>query len=74
VINDKTISGSSTASGKRDQQGWAVSAGNANWGWLRVITQKERHAPVLSLPESSTASTILELSAADALDGGPVVR
>ncbi|MBI4902545.1 MAG: carboxypeptidase regulatory-like domain-containing protein [Acidobacteria bacterium] len=48
---------------REDQQGWAVSAGNANWGWMPAHYLSQTHAPVVAMTRILSPSTILELSA-----------
>jgi len=45
-----------------DQRGWAVSAGNANWGWLPSHYINYTHAPVLSLTRIISPRLIFEAS------------
>jgi hypothetical protein len=48
---------------REDQQGWAVSAANADWGWMPSHYLNYTHAPVLALTHILSPSTILEVSA-----------
>ncbi len=43
-----------------DQQGWAVSAGNSNWGWMPSHYKNGTHAPVVSLTRILSPSMVLE--------------
>ncbi len=45
-----------------DQKGWAVSAGNSNWGWLPAHYVSKTHAPVISLTRIISPSTVFEFS------------
>ena len=63
VMDDKTTIWIKYNYWREDQQGWAVSAGNANWGWMPAHYLSQTHAPVLALTRILTPSTILELSA-----------
>ena len=45
-----------------DQQGWAVSAGNSNWGWLPSHYKNGTHAPVVSFTRLISPSMVLEAS------------
>lgn len=62
VLNSKTTIWLKYNYWREDQKGWAVSAGNANWGWLPSHYLAKTHAPVLSLTHIFNATTILELS------------
>ena len=46
-----------------DQRGWAVSAGNSNWGWMPSHYTNHTHAPVLSLTRIISPRMVLEASA-----------
>ena len=48
---------------REDQRGWAVSAGNSNWGWLPSHYISRTHAPVVSLTRIISPSTVFEFSA-----------
>ncbi len=48
---------------REDQQGWAVSAGNSNWGWMPSHYINYTHAPVISVAHIFGPSVILEASA-----------
>ena len=48
---------------REDQKGWAVSAGNSNWGWMPAHYLSQTHAPVAAVTRILTPTTILELSA-----------
>ncbi len=63
VVNSKTTLWLKYNYWIEDQKGWAVSAGNANWGWLPAHYLARTHAPVLSLTRIINPSTILEFSA-----------
>ncbi len=45
-----------------DQQGWAVSAGNSNWGWLPSHYINYTHAPVISITHIFTPTLLMEAS------------
>ena len=47
---------------REDQQGWAVSAGNSNWGWMPSHYLNYTHAPVLSVTRIISPTLILETS------------
>jgi hypothetical protein len=63
VVNPKTTIWFKYNYWWEDQRGWAVSAGNANWGWMPSHYIAISHAPVLSVTHILTPKTILELSA-----------
>ena len=46
-----------------DQQGWAVSAGNSNWGYMPAHYTSKTHAPALTFTRIITPTTVLEASA-----------
>jgi hypothetical protein len=64
VINPKTTLWFKLNWWREDQQGWAVSAGNANWGWMPSHYRNATFAPVLALTRILSPSMILEGSAA----------
>ncbi len=49
ILNDKTTIWVKYNYWFEDQRGWAVSAGNANWGWLPSHYISKTHAPVVSV-------------------------
>lgn len=62
VINDKTTLWFKYNYWREDQQGWAVAAGNSNWGWMPSHYLNKSHAPVLSLTRIVNPKTIFELA------------
>ncbi len=63
IVNSKTTLWVKYNFWREDQQGWAVNAGNANWGWLPAHYLTQTHAPVFSLTRIISPTTILEVSA-----------
>src|SRR5215471_1347855 len=63
MIDDKTTVWLKYNYWWEDQQGWAVSAGNSNWGWMPSHYTNHTHAPVLSLTRIISPTMILEASA-----------
>ncbi len=63
IINDKTNLWFKYNFWREDQQGWAVSAGNSNWGWLPSHYLNQTNAPVVSFTRIISPTLILEASA-----------
>ena len=63
IVNAKTTIWFKYNYWREDQRGWAVSAANANWGWMPSHYLNHTHAPVIALTRIVNPSTILELSA-----------
>jgi hypothetical protein len=62
ILDDKTTIWLKYNFWWEDQQGWAVSAGNSNWGWMPSHYKNHTHAPVLSLTRIISPRMILEAS------------
>jgi hypothetical protein len=60
IINEKTTLWFKYNFWREDQQGWAVSAGNSNWGWMPSHYLNQSNAPVLSLTRIINPTLILE--------------
>jgi hypothetical protein len=63
IVNDRTTIWLKYNLWREDQRGWAVSAGNSNWGWMPSHYTNVVHAPVLSVTRILSPSLILEASA-----------
>ncbi|MBI3209867.1 MAG: carboxypeptidase regulatory-like domain-containing protein [Candidatus Solibacter usitatus] len=63
MINAKTTVWFKYNYWREDQKGWAVSAGNSNWGWMPAHYLNKTHAPVLSMTHLISPTMILEASA-----------
>jgi hypothetical protein len=62
IINPKTNLYFKDNYWREDQQGWAVSAGNSNWGWMPSHYLNYTHAPVVSVTRIFTPTLLLEAS------------
>ncbi len=62
VLDEKTSLWVKYNAWREDQKGWAVSAGNSNWGWMPSHYLNGTHAPVLAGTRILNRSTILEFS------------
>jgi hypothetical protein len=47
---------------REDQQGWAVSAGNSNWGYMPAHYISKTHAPAATFTRIVNPTTVLEAS------------
>ncbi len=63
IINDRMSLWFKYNFWREDQQGWAVSAGNSNWGWLPSHYLNQTNAPVVSFTRVISSSMVLEASA-----------
>jgi hypothetical protein len=63
IVDDKTTVWLKYNFWREDQQGWAVSAGNSNWGWMPSHYANHTHAPVLALTRILSPRMVLEASA-----------
>jgi hypothetical protein len=63
MVNERTTIWLKYNFWREDQRGWAVSAGNANWGWMPSHYTNVTHAPVLSVTRILSPALILEASA-----------
>jgi len=63
VIDEKTSMWLKYNFWHEDQQGWAVSAGNSNWGYMPAHYISKTHAPAVSFTRILGPTAVLEISA-----------